>query len=162
MKYLDNKDKVGSSFILLFSLVYLNASFEIPIHQVFSGEVFTARTLPKFLAVIAIAICLIQIFIPAKGVEEESISKAIAGFQWKPFLMLTISMLLYGLTFKFLGFSIATFLFLFVGFIILKEKRYLYSAAVSGAVVAFMWVVLTQLFDIYLDSGDIYRLLVAA
>jgi hypothetical protein len=118
--------------------------------------------LPKFLAVIAIAICLIQIFIPAKGVEEESISKAIAGFQWKPFLMLTISMLLYGLTFKFLGFSIATFLFLFVGFTILKEKRYLYSAAVSGAVVAFMWVVLTQMFDIYLDSGDIYRLLVAA
>lgn len=162
MKYLDNKDKVGSSFILLFALVYLNASFEIPIHRVFSGEVFTARTLPIFLAVITIVICLIQIFIPAKDAGDESISKAIAGFQWRPCLLLTVSMLVYGLTFTFFGFSLATFLFLFVGFTILNEKRYLHSAAVSGGVVVFMWAVLTQMFDIFLDSGDLYRLLVAA
>jgi putative tricarboxylic transport membrane protein len=162
MRILDNKDKVGSSFILLFALVYLNASFDIPIHQVFSGEVFTARTLPIFLAVITIVICLVQIFIPAKGAEDESISKAIAGFQWRPCLLLTVSMLVYGLTFTFFGFSLSTFLFLFVGFTILNEKRYLYSAAVSGGVVVFMWAVLTQVFDIFLDSGDLYRLLAAA
>jgi putative tricarboxylic transport membrane protein len=162
MKFLDNKDRAGSSLILLFALVYLNAAFDIPIYRVFAGEVFTARTLPMFLAVIAIAICLIQIFIPAKGADDESISKTIAGFQWKPCLLLTVSMLLYGLTFKYFGFSLATFLFLFAGFTILKEKRYLVSATISGGVVLFMWVVLTQLFDIFLDSGDLYRALVAA
>ena len=162
MRFLDNKDNVGSSLILLFALVYLNATFDVPVYRVFSGEVFTARTLPTFLAILTIAICLIQIFIPAKGADDESISKAIAGFQWKPCLLLTVSMLLYGLTFKYFGFSLATFLFLFAGFTILKEKRYLVSATISGGVVLFMWVVLTQLFDIFLDSGDLYRALMAA
>ena len=162
MRFLDNKDKVGSSIILLFALVYLNAIFDVPVYRVFSGEIFTARTLPTFLAILTIGICLIQLFIPAKGTEDESISKAIVGFQWQPCLLLTTSMLLYGLTFKFFGFSLATFLFLFIGFSILKEKRYLVSATISGAVVLFMWVVLTQLFDIFLDSGDLYRALAAA
>ena len=162
MRFLDNKDRVGSSLILLFALVYLNATFDIPVYRVFSGEVFTARTLPIVLAVITIIICLIQIFIPAGKADDESISQAIAGFQWKPCLMLTVLMLLYGLTFKFFGFSLATFLFLFIGFSILKEKRYLFSAAVSGGVVLFMWGVLTQMFDIFLDTGDLFRALAAA
>ena len=90
---------------------------------------------------------------------DESISDAVAGFQWMPCLLLTGSMLLYSLTFKFFGFLFGTFLFLFIGFAILKEKRYRLSAAISGGVAVFMWVILTQVFDIFLDSGDLYRLL---
>ena len=120
----------------------------------------TARTLPIGLSAIAIVVSLFQIFLPARAAVDETISDAIAGFQWKPCLLLTGLMLLYGLTFKFFGFFIGTFLFLFIGFAILKEKRYLLSAAVSGGVAVFMWVVLTRLFDIYLDSGDLYRSLV--
>jgi putative tricarboxylic transport membrane protein len=159
MNFINNKDKVGSSIILLFSLVYLNASFDIPINQVLNVEVLTARTLPIYLSTMAIIVCLIQIFIPAGEVADETIQKAIAGFQWKPCLMLIGLMLVYSLTFKFVGFAIGTFLFLFIGFAILKEKRYLLSAAVSAGVAIFMWAVLTQMFDIYLDSGDLYRLL---
>jgi hypothetical protein len=33
---------------------------------------------------------------------------------------------------------------------------------VSGGVAVFMWVILTQMFDIFLDSGDLYRFLVGA
>jgi len=160
MKFLNNKDKVGSSIILLTALIYLNATFDIPINRVFGGEVFTARTLPICLSIMAIVVSLIQIFIPARGAVDETISDAIAGFQWMPCLLLTGSMLLYSLTFKFFGFLIGTFLFLFIGFAILKEKRYQLSAAISGGVAVFMWAILTQLFDIYLDSGDLYRLLV--
>ena len=93
------------------------------------------------------------------GAAYETISDAVAGFLWKPCLLLTGLMLSYSLTFKFLGFSIGTFLFLFIGFSMLKEKRYLLSAAVSAGVAVFMWVVLTRLFDIYLDPGNLYRLL---
>ena len=157
MNFINNKDKLGSSIVLLFALFYLNATFDIPVDQMSTGEEFTARTLPIFLSIMAIVVCLIQIFIPARGAADETISDAIAGFQWKPCLLLTGAMLIYGLTFQFFGFLIATFLFLFAGFAILKEKRYLMSAAVSGGVAVFMWVILTQLFDIYLDSGDLYR-----
>lgn len=159
MDFINNKDKVGSTIILLFSLVYLNASFDIPINQVLNVEVLTARTLPIYLSTMAIIVCLIQIFIPSGETGDETIQEAIAGFQWKPCLMLVGLMLVYSLTFKFVGFAVGTFLFLFIGFAILKEKRYLLSAAISGGVAVFMWVVLTQMFDIYLDSGDLYRLL---
>ena len=159
MNFINDKDKVGSSLILLFALIYLNASFDIPIHQGFGDEGLTARTLPIGLSIITIVVCLFQIFIPARGSADETISNAIAGFQWIPCLLLTGSMLLYSLTFKFFGFLIGTFLFLFIGFAILKEKRYLLSAAISGGVAVFMWIILTQMFDIYLDSGDLYRLL---
>ena len=160
MNFINNKDKVGSSIILLFSLVYLNASFDIPINQVLNVEVLTARTLPIYLSTLAIIVCLIQIFIPSGESADETIQEATAGFQWKPCVLLTGLMLVYSLTFQFVGFAVGTFLFLFIGFAILKEKRYLLSATISAGVAVFMWVVLTQLFDIYLDTGDLYRLLV--
>ena len=157
MRFLNNKDKVGSGIVLLASLFYLIAAFDIPTHQVLRDEVMTARTLPIYLAVTAIIVCLLQIFLPDKGTTDETISDAIAGFQWKPCLLLTGLMLVYSLTFGFFGFFIGTFLFLFTGFTILKEKRYLVSASVAGGVATFMWLVLTQMFDIYLDSGDLVR-----
>ncbi len=160
MNFLNNKDKLGSSIILLFALMYLTATFEIPIDQMIAADIFTARTLPIFLSMTTIAVCLVQIFMPVRGAADETLSDAIAGFQWQPCLLLTGSMLLYSLTFKFFGFLIGTFLFLFIGFAILKEKRYRLSAAISGGVAVFMWVILTQIFEIYLDSGDLYRLVV--
>jgi putative tricarboxylic transport membrane protein len=157
MNFINNKDKVGSGIILLAALAYLNAAFDIPVTQMFGNEVFTARTLPIGLSVLTIFICLIQISMPAGGAADETIADAMAGFHWKPCILLTTLMLVYSLTFKVFGFSLATFLFLFAGFTVLREKRYLLSATISAAVALFMWVVLTQMFDIYLDSGSLYR-----
>jgi putative tricarboxylic transport membrane protein len=161
MKFFNNKEKVGSAFVLLFALIYLNATFDIPVHKMIFIEIFNARTLPMFLAIATIIICLVLIFMPGGGLSDETMTDAVAGFQWKPCLLLTVLMLLYGLTFNFFGFLLATFLFLFIGFSILEEKRYRKSATVAGGVALFMWAVLTQMFDIYLDSGDLYRLVVA-
>ena len=160
MNFLNNKDKLGSSIILLFALMYLAATFEIPIDQMIAVDIFTARTLPIFLSITTIVVCLVQIFMPVRGAADETISEATAGFQWMPCLMLTGLMLLYSLTFQFFGFLIGTFLFLFIGFAILKEKRVRLSATVSAGVAGFMWFILTQLFDIYLDTGDLVRLVV--
>ena len=148
MNFINNKDKVESSIILLAALVYLNAAFDLPAYHVIGDEIFTASTLPISLSIMTIVVCLFQIFLPASGAADETISDAVAGFRWKPCLLLTGLMLSYSLTFKFLGFSIGTFLFLFIGFSMLKEKRYFLSAGVSAGVAVFMWVVLTRLFDI--------------
>ncbi len=158
MNFLNSKNKVGSSFILLFSLIYLAAIFEIPVNESLSYDVVSARTLPYCLALVAILVCLLQIFVSAEDDSEESLHTAIQGFQWRPCLQLTAAMFLYGMSFEFLGFLLATFLFLLVGFAILKEKRYLLSLAVAAGVALFMWLVLTQLFSIHLDSGEVYRM----
>jgi len=159
MNFLNSKNKVGSSFILLFSLIYLAAIFEIPVNESLSYDVVSARTLPYCLALVAILVCLLQIFVSAEDDAEENLYAAIQGFQWQPCLQLTAAMFLYGMSFEFLGFLLATFLFLLVGFAILKEKRYLLSLSVAGGVALFMWLVLTQLFSIYLDSGEVYRMI---
>ena len=161
MSFLNNKDRVGSSFILLAALLYLQAAFDIPVNQVLGDEVFTARTIPISLSLLTIFVCLIQMFLPAKATADETISETIAGFHWQPCLLLTVLMLVFSLTFNYFGFLISTFLFLFIGISMLKEKRYLLSAAVSAGVALFMWLILTQAFEIYLDSGGLYRSLAA-
>lgn len=146
--------------MLLFSLVYLNATFDVPLNRVLGGEVFTARTLPLCLSLLAIVVCLIQLFTPAKSTRDQSISSAINGFQWRNCLLLTLLMFCYGLSFNFLGFVIATTAFLLLGFIVLGERRYLLCLGVSLTIALFIWTILTQVFDIYLDSGSLLRLMV--
>ncbi len=160
MKLLDNRDKVGAILLLVFSLFYLRYSFEIPLDPTAGDEFFTPRTLPTGLAVVAMLCSVLQLFMPAPGTGDVSISRAVVGFQWKPALLLILLMAVYSLTFSFFGFVIATFLFLLIGFVILGERRLRLASAVAGGLVLFMWGVLTKLFDLYLDTGTLYRLMV--
>jgi len=73
--------------------------------------------------------------------------------------LLTILMLAYSVFFSFLGFAIATFLFLLIGFAILGERRLWLGLSVASGLVLFLWLVLTQLLDLYLDNGSLLRLL---
>jgi putative tricarboxylic transport membrane protein len=82
----------------------------------------------------------------------------VSGFEWQLCLSLMLLMLAYGLTFEFFGFVIGTFIFLVLGFFIMRERRIVLLVSVATGLVLFMWTILTQLFDIYLDSGDLYRL----
>ena len=158
MGFINSKDKVGSSLFLLFSLCYLNFSFDIPLNLVFGGELFTARTMPIALSLTAIVFCLIHLFLPAEDSQDDIISDAVAGFEWRLCFSLILLMLAYGLTFKFLGFVLGTFLFLVLGFSIMRERRIVLSVSVAAGMVILMWTILTQLFDIYLDAGDLFRL----
>ncbi len=160
MNFLTNKDKVGSCFILLFSLVYLTAIFEIPVNQSLSYDVVNARTLPFCLALLAIVVSAVTLFSSASDSEEETLLQAVEGFQWRPCLLLVGAMFVYAMLFDYLGFLLATSVFLYSGFYILKETRQLFSITVAVGVALFMWLVLTQVFGIYLDSGELYRLIV--
>ena len=79
-------------------------------------------------------------------------------WQWKPVFFIIVLMTGYALLFSYLGFLIATFGFLIGGFYILGERRLLIPIAIAGSLALGMWLFLTQLFDLYLDPGDLYRL----
>ena len=158
MGLLNSKDKVGSSLFLLFSLCYLNLTFEIPVNSVFGDEVFTARTMPMYLSVMAIVLCLVHLFLPTQKNQNETISEAVVRFEWRLCFLSILLMLAYGLTFEFFGFVLGSFLFLMLGFFIMRERRLVWSISIAAGIVFFMWAILTQLFDIYLDSGDLFRL----
>ena len=157
MNVFDNRDRLGNLLLLTFSIVYLRYIFDIPLDSSTQDEVFTARTLPLGLAVLAIICSFFQLLSPPK--DQPKVSALFANLQWKSMFQLTILMLAYSLFFSFLGFAIATFLFLTIGFAILGERRLWLGLSVAGGLVLFLWVVLTQLLDLYLDNGTLLRLL---
>ncbi|MDG1773582.1 MAG: tripartite tricarboxylate transporter TctB family protein [Oceanicoccus sp.] len=159
---IDNKDKVGAALLLVFALFYFRYSFDIPADPTAVGEFFTPRTLPTGLAILTIICSLVQLFMPANDSENLSIRDAVAGYQWKPMILLTSLMVVYSLSFSFLGFILATLLFLCIGFIILGEKRLMLCFSIAAGLVLFMWGMLTQLFGLYLDDGSLYRIILEA
>ena len=160
MRILDNKDRVGSLLVLGFALVYLRYALVLPLDPFAGDDSFTARTLPVGLSVAAILFSIIQLALSTRKGGEDRISEAVQGFNWRPTLWLVLLMSVYSVVFEFLGFIVCSFLFLQLGFLILGERRILLSTSVASILVVFLWVMLTQVFGLYLDSGNLYRSLV--
>lgn len=160
MRVLDNKDRVGALLLLTFSVTYLRYAWVLPLDPTATDSSFTARTLPIGLAAMAILFSLIQLATSFRQRADSRISDSVRGFRWRPTLLLLVAMTGYSLLFDTLGFALGSFIFLLLGFLILGERRLLLSAGVAAGLVGFLWVLLTQAFGLYLDSGDLYRLLV--
>ena len=158
-KFFDNKDRVGAVLILAFSLFYLRSSMSIPVNS-FDAEIgFTSKTLPIFLGSCALVISLLLLFISYLKSEGDSISEGVPGYDWKPVLALILLMATYVTLFSFLGFVLASALFLQSAFFLLGERRLFVSLSVSLGLVLFLWLLLTQVFGLYLDEGTLYRVL---
>ncbi|MEM7502784.1 MAG: tripartite tricarboxylate transporter TctB family protein [Pseudomonadota bacterium] len=162
MRVLDNKDRIGALLLLTFSVTYLRYAWVLPLDPTATDSSFTARTLPIGLAGMAIFFSLIQLATSLRPRPDSSISDSVRGFRWRPTVLLVSAMAGYALLFEKLGFILGSFLFLLLGFLILGERRLLLSAAVAAGLVGFLWVLLTQAFGLYLDSGDLYRLLIGS
>jgi len=150
----DNRARVGSLLLILFSLFYLRYIYDIPVDTQFGETTISARTLPMGLAVLMIIFSLVQFFV---GEDGPAISDSVKGYHWRTTISLCLLMLVYSLAFSFLGFVLSTLTFLLVGFYILGERRWKLSISVAFGLTLFMWAVLTQLLDLYLDSGEIMR-----
>ncbi len=159
MYLIDNKNRVGSLLILLFSLSYLSEALELPVDLTAGGEFFTSRTLPVGLALASIAFALIQLLLPSAGTPEETITDSVEAFRWRPAVLLVLLMTVYAMSFQFLGFSLASALFLFLGFVVLGERRFLHAALLAVGMVVFLWALLTQVFGLYLDNGRLLAMI---
>lgn len=160
MRVLNNKDRAGSLLLLAFSLAYLRFALVLPLDPTAGVESFSARTLPVGLAIATILFSILQLFLSARAPGEASISAAVRGFNWRPTLLLILTMGVYSLVFDLLGFIVSSYLFLQTGFLILGERRLLLSAAIAALLVFFLWFTLTQVFGLFLDAGDLYRFVV--
>lgn len=157
MPILDNKDRIGSLLLLAFSVAYLRYALVLPIDPTAGDLSFTSRTLPVGLSVSAILLCLVQIVLSAGKGGGERISDSVRDYRWMPVALLVLLMSAYALLFDVLGFIVASFIFLLLGFLILGERRILLSTSVAAALVLTLWLMLTQAFGLYLDSGDLFR-----
>ncbi|MGB2179729.1 MAG: tripartite tricarboxylate transporter TctB family protein [Porticoccaceae bacterium] len=157
MYFFDNKDRLGAFILLVCSLIYLRSSMDIPLDP-FDLEVgFTSRSLPIFLSVSAIFISLLLVFFSVFDSDAKSVSDELSHIGWRPMLALILLMAVYVTTFNYLGFVLASALFLQIAFMLLGERRLLLSVCVSLGLILFLWFILTQVFGLYLDSGTLYR-----
>lgn len=157
MYFFDHKDRLGAFILLVFSLIYLRSSMDIPLDP-FDLEVgFTSRSLPIFLSVSAIFISILLVFFSVFDSDAKPVSNELSHIGWRPMLALILLMAVYVTTFNYLGFVLASALFLQIAFMLLGERRLLLSVCVSLGLILLLWFILTQIFGLYLDSGMLYR-----
>lgn len=75
---------------------------------------------------------------------------------WATAILLVVLMLVFGLTMKWLGFIVASIIFLLVGFWILGERRkkLMFFAAIPLVIV--LWCIMSLLLGVYIAPGEIF------
>lgn len=154
-KLLDNKTLIGNLILLVVAVFYLYKSQQLPQIILLGDAYFSASTLPTLIAICAILCGLLQLVIALRN--EESLRPTLADIHWRPLILLLLLMVAYAALFELLGFVVASSSFLFFACLSLGERRWLLSLAISVGLVVSMWILLSGVFGLYLDPGDLYR-----
>ncbi|MBC8014166.1 MAG: tripartite tricarboxylate transporter TctB family protein [Sporomusaceae bacterium] len=94
-----------------------------------AGSFIGPKELPAFLAVVLIILSGLNLYQSIKSQKPEKEEK----LEYKKFLIIFVSLVLYALLIEPLGYVISTFLFLMAGFQTMEKGGYLKSALISAA-----------------------------
>jgi putative tricarboxylic transport membrane protein len=147
-----SRDRVGGLIFLIFCLAYGYQTTIIPLFPGDEYEAFTARTLPWMLTIAGIFLSLLLI-VMAQPNEK---SGAVIDFDWRLLISFVLLMIAYGFGLTWLGFVLATSLFLLAGFWVLGERRKSVLFGASFPFVTAFWLLLTKVLDIYLEPGYLF------
>lgn len=155
-----SRDRISGLIFLLVCLIYGHQATQI---QLFPGdeyEAFTARTLPYLLTAAGIIMSLLLIVMsPASTCNEPTCTQQDNGqnrLDWRLLSAFIVLMTAYGLGLTWLGFVLATSLFLLGGFWLLGERRKAVLFGASFPFVTVFWLLLTKVLDIYLEPGYLF------
>jgi len=140
-----SKDRIGGVFLLIFCIIYAVMSQEIRLLPFQANAAFTARTMPEVLSALGIALSLWIILIPSNKNKP-----VFVGYHWVPTILFLISMSIYGLTIRYLGFIVSTSAFLIFGFFLLGERKPLTLFLVAVPIVILFWFLMTKGLNVYL------------
>lgn len=143
-----SRERVGAMIFLLVCLCYGYQTSLIPMFPGDEYEPFTAKTLPTILTYVGIGLAII-LLVTAKTDKEQAATE----FNWKLLAGFFALMAAYGVGLTYLGFVVATGLFLMFGFFILGERRKSILFGASFPFVIAFYLLLTQGLDIYLEPG---------
>ncbi|HKL27427.1 MAG TPA: tripartite tricarboxylate transporter TctB family protein [Desulfuromonadales bacterium] len=154
------REKIGALLLLTFSIAYGVLALRIPLSFLAQQEFFTARTMPYSLAVLGIILSLLILILPTADPKgKHTLKQETRGMEWNKAILLVVAMVFYGLTMKWLGFILASILFLMAGFYILGERRLKKMALIAIPLVILLWFVMSTLLGVYIAPGEVfYRL----
>jgi len=142
-----SSDRLGGLILLAFSLAYGFLALEITPSIATADLAFTARTMPLTLAVLAMFCSAWLVCYPGPNTERVA-----ATFHWQRFFAVLVVMSGYGLVLRPLGFVGATFLFLFAGFVILGERRWLRLSVYAASISIVFWSILSLGLGVYIEA----------
>ena len=110
-------------------------------------------TFPKILSVSGLIISIVVLLNFEKS--SKLIGDDMSLSKWRQYklldaLLLILGMIFYAVFLRSLGFIAATFLFLFLGGVLLGERRYLLSLIISGASSYGIWYLVDSVLGIYM------------
>ena len=145
-----SRDHIGGVIFLVLSVTYGYYAQRIPMLPGDEFEPFHAQTLPIALSYLG-GILGIAMLATAKGAVGKSFD--VVGLDFLLVAKLLANIVLFALALEWIGFTLATILFLMIGYWLLGERdiKTLIIASVPFAVG--IWVVLVKLLDIYLAPG---------
>jgi len=155
-----NREKMGALFILALSIAYGVYAYKIPLIFLSQGETFNARTMPYALAIAGVVISLLIIILPSYDKEKAiTAKKALSGFDWRRTAWLTGLMIAYSLSMPWVGFVIASIVFMAGGVMILGERNIKIILLASIPLVLVLWFLLTKVLGMYIAPGELYYIL---
>ncbi len=145
-----NRDHIGGFIFLVMSVTYGYYAQRIPMLPGDEFEPFHAQTLPIALSYLG-GILGIAMLATAKGSVGKSFN--VVGLDFLLVAKLLANIVLFALALEWIGFTLATILFLMIGYWLLGEREIKTLILASVPFAVGIWVVLVKLLDIYLAPG---------
>ncbi len=143
-----NAYKFGIIILICCFLIYTFFTGDIYLDLWAEEEAFNARTFPYLIGTAGLAISVLLFILPGNTEHLADIRQ----LKFSPALLLLGMTAGYGLLLDYLGFIVASFLFLILGFIILGERRIWRMGVSALLLVAGLWFLLYAL-EIHLSPG---------
>ena len=145
-----NRDHIGGFIFLVLSVTYGYYAQRIPMLPGDEFEPFHAQTLPIALSYLG-GVLGIAMLVTAKGGRGKTFD--VAGMDFLLVVKLLANIVLFALAMEWIGFTLATILFLMIGYWLLGERKVKTLILASVPFAIGIWFVLTVLLDIYLAPG---------
>jgi len=140
-----NYTRISALVFLLIFLVYSYLAGEIEVFAFDEHADFNARTFPKFISYLGIAVSFLTLVL-SRGEDDEPFGQ----FEWLKVFVLFVLVFTYGIIIKSVGFFLSTNLFLLISYYYLGVRSYKVLLLCSLPVVAGLQFMLHGLLDVYI------------
>jgi putative tricarboxylic transport membrane protein len=147
-----NYTRISALIFLLIFLVYSYLAGEIRVFSFDENADFNARTFPKFISYLGIAVSFLTLVLSKN--EDESFSQ----YEWLKVFVLFVLVFTYGIIIKSVGFFLSTNLFLLISYYYLGVRSYKTLLLCSFPVVAGLQFMLHELLDVYIRDPFLHYL----
>ena len=154
-----SKDHIGGLLFLGLSVAYGYYAYEIRMFPGDQFEPFNAQTVPIALSWIGGVIALLML---ATGSRDRADGLSFAGLNVVLVAKLMVLVWVFAQALQWLGFLLATIVFLIAGYWLLGERRLKTLLVASVPFGLVFWFLLAQVLEIYLAPGQVWRWLLGA